>query len=59
MSLEPINTKAVQAADMAIPNEEMIDIVTGELVEHLPNVSYTSVHIDPTNEAGEVHYNGT
>lgn len=29
MSLEPINTKAVQAADKAIPNEEMIDIITG------------------------------
>lgn len=29
MSLLPINTKAVQIADKAIPNEETIDIVTG------------------------------
>ncbi len=27
-----------------------------ELLEHLPNVSYTSIHIDPINEAGEQHH---
>ena len=30
--------------------------VCHELQEHLPNVSYTSVHIDPTTNAGEIHH---
>lgn len=29
MSLEPINTKAVRVADKAMPEEDLIDIITG------------------------------
>jgi len=30
--------------------------VHNELIEHLSNVSYTSIHVDPIDEAGEQHH---
>ncbi len=35
---------------------EIAKEVCHELIEHLPNVSYTSIHIDPTNDAGELRH---